>query len=331
MSELSQSLNVEENESDAVYTALNGLQDQLNEYSRLLFLVLAALRVDRVKMDDKKTFSELFSVLTEEVGELKTAVSITCHVLSTFGFNHTAFITSLKQYASEDFDITNYQTVDFRLTVTSFFYRLRTEDNKRHRVLKYIADSYLQGIPLDGDTIGGSVVEFVIVLHDSGMIKTDNISVLQRIAEHYEQPTYFTEYCQRYPSSIVAVHIILIFICITEPVVTNAPPMPRAMPFYVHVETPLNLSSQESDGHRTGYMLATGDNDDESRLLPRAGNQGHSNSLPVDAFSTGVLLIHLILYILFIDIIILTDKVTFVQGKLHCVYFTLNIFCGHTC
>ena len=193
-------------ESDAVYAALNGLGEQLDKYSRLVFLVLVALDVDRVKMADKKTFSELFSVLEETVGGLKTAVSITCHVLNTFEFNNT---DCLEQYASEGFDITKFQKVDFRLTVTSFFYRLRTEDNKRPRVLKYIADSYLQGMPLDGDTIGGSVVEFVIVLHGRGIIEMNNISVLQRIAEHYEQPTYFTEYCQRYPSSIVIQFIII--------------------------------------------------------------------------------------------------------------------------
>ena len=77
-------------------------------------------------------------------------------------------------------------------------------------------------------------------------------------------------------------------LCYTA-VVTDKPPQPRAMPFYLE-----NLTSEVSDGHSTGYIQLA---DDESKPLVR-GNPGQLNSLPDGAFSRGMLLIYTSYYII---------------------------------
>ena len=175
----------------AVYDVVAVLNDQLEQfYVRVIRLALFGIHTS-LRVQEQTTFVGYFNILQENLVHPSVAAAFICSVLTRFGFKD---ISDLQKFATPNYNLElTYSEVDLRLTVAEFFYSL---ERKREcpNVIRIIAREHLNNYATDKIT---SIADFVQLLHEREVIKVDDISKVQEIAELYQRPTFFNKYYRR--------------------------------------------------------------------------------------------------------------------------------------
>ena len=174
-----------------VCTALLVLEYQLLQfYIRVIHLAVCNFG-QFYQVQEQSKLVQYFDILYRKLGHPSIAAAFICSILTRFGFKD---IGDLQKYATPNYNLElTYPEVDLRLTVAEFFYSL---DRKREcpNVIRIIAREHLNNYASDKIT---SIAGFVQLLWIRSLINVDDISIVQKIAELCQRPTFFNKYYKR--------------------------------------------------------------------------------------------------------------------------------------
>ncbi|XP_019856093.1 PREDICTED: uncharacterized protein LOC109584702 isoform X2 [Amphimedon queenslandica] len=157
---------------------------------------LGDYQIDRYRMvltvlcittfDSNKSFFELFTDLTGNLGKYPLAVSLTIGVLERSGWGDTK---KLKPFLLPNFDLnTSYPKIDLCLTVADYYGNMSQRDFSSAKV-------YTSSLHLNSHNVSNmSRVQFTLLLMERSVIEAGNVS---KIEDKVRYPIFFKEYEKR--------------------------------------------------------------------------------------------------------------------------------------
>ncbi|XP_019858345.1 PREDICTED: serine/threonine-protein kinase ppk4-like [Amphimedon queenslandica] len=162
---------------------------QIDRY-RMVLTVLCS-----ITFDSNKSFFELFTDLTGNLGKYPLAVSLTIGVLERSGWGDTK---KLKLFSLPNFDInTSYPKIYLCLTVADYYGNMSQRDFSSAKV-------YTSSLHLNSHNVSNmSRVQFTLLLMERGVIEVGDVS---KIEDNDRYPLFFKKYKQRCkgPSKVTA-------------------------------------------------------------------------------------------------------------------------------
>ena len=158
------------------------LGDYQVERYRMVLTVLCGIAFD----DSKKSFFELFTDLTGNLGKYPLAVALTIGVLERSGWGDTK---KLKPFSLPNFDLNaSHPEIDLCLTVADYYGNMSQRDFSSAKV-------YTSLVHLKGHNVSNmSRVQFTLLLMKRDVVKPGNIS---KIEDTVRYPIFFKEYKER--------------------------------------------------------------------------------------------------------------------------------------